>query len=88
MGVVILCVTHRLSAAASSGKQRVAKASLGGDPCQTVVLDLFVEDVDPCTLQLEIIEPDAAAHAVYSIELQRQQLLYAAVLPPSARSQP
>jgi len=52
------------------------------------LLDLFVEDVDPCTLQLEVLEPDASAQAVYSMELQRQQLLYAAVLPPSARSQP
>jgi len=63
-------------------------ASLGGDARQTGLLDLFVEDVDPCTLQLEVLEPDASAQAVYSIELQRQQLLYAAVLPPSARSQP
>jgi len=33
-------------------------------------------------LQLEVLEPDAEAHAVYSIALHRQQELYAAVFGP------
>jgi gluconokinase len=94
MGIVSQCTTYVQNSASASGAQPslsskqqlapcVSNASVAAALCRYTSFQGLSPSVstsdDPRTLQIEVLQPDAASHALYASALLRQEELYSAI---------